>query len=147
MAEDPQFGIGDATFQAAGGEEGIRALVDTFYDIMSSDLQYRTIRSWHPDDNRVSRDKLARFLCGWMGGPRRYTEKYGPISIPGVHAHLDVTEKERDDWLGCMAKALAKQAYPPSLIAYLLEQLAVPAEAVRAACTRNRQSPERVLKS
>ena len=110
MAEDPQFGIGDATFQAAGGEAGIRALVDTFYDIMSSDLQYRTIRSWHPDDNHVSRDKLARFLCGWMGGPRRYNEKYGSISIPHVHAHLDVTERERDDWLGCMAKALAKQA-------------------------------------
>ena len=127
-----QYGTGDATFQAAGGEAGITALVDAFYDIMASDPEYATIMSWHPDDNRLSRDKLVAFLCGWMGGPPRYREKYGPISIPGVHAHLHVTERERDQWLSCMAKALAQQDYPAILVAYLLKHLYVPAERVRA---------------
>ncbi len=70
-----------------------------------------------------------------MGGPRRYSEKYGPISIPGAHAHLNVTERERDQWLGCMAKALAQQDYPQNLIAYLLQQLFVPAERIRTTTT------------
>ena len=30
------FGEGDATFQAVGGETGIRRLVDAFYDIMET---------------------------------------------------------------------------------------------------------------
>ena len=123
----PAYGQGDATFQAAGGEAGVRALVDCFYDIMSSDVRFATIWSWHPDDPELSRDKLARFLCAWMGGPRRFSEKYGPISIPKAHQHLPVTEAERDQWLDCMTLALNQQGYPAALVEYLQLQLAVPA--------------------
>ena len=133
MSEElgPTYGVGDATFQAAGGEEGIRKLVNSFYDVMEAQTAYETIRSMHNPDLEVARDKLSRFLCGWMGGPRRYSEKYGKISIPGVHAHLHVTEVERDQWLACMAEALAQQDYPEDLVAYLQVQLAVPAERIR----------------
>ena len=131
-----RYGEGDATFRAAGGEEGIRRLVDTFYDIMGSRPEYARIFHWHPDPIDA-RDKLARFLCGWMGGPRRYHEKYGAISIPKVHAHLAVTGAERDAWLSCMSEALAAQAYPDSLRRYLIRELAVPADAVRRACLQN----------
>lgn len=127
MTDQPPYGTGDATFQAAGGEEGIRRLVDRFYDIMASDPKFATIWSWHPTDHEMSRDKLARFLCAWMGGPRRFSEKYGPISIPQAHRHLPVTSAEQDQWLTCMAQALAEQDYPQALVDYLLEQLAVPA--------------------
>ncbi len=124
------YGDLDATFQAAGGEAGIRALVDSFYDIMSTKPEYTRIHQWHPADNQLSRDKLARFLCGWMGGPRLYQQAYGPISIPAVHAHLPITEAERDQWLGCMDEALAQQPYPQTLVSYLLRELAVPANHV-----------------
>ena len=123
------YGVGDATFQAAGGEEGIRALVDQFYDIMARD--YPRIFSWHPSDTSTSRDKLARFLCGWMGGPRRYAEKYGSINIPGVHAHLTVDASARDEWLSCMAQAIQEMNYPDTLSEYLLAQLFVPADRIR----------------
>lgn len=126
----PAYGEGDATFQAAGGEAGVRALVDRFYTIMSTDGRFATIWSWHPGDPELSRDKLTRFLCAWMGGPRLFSEKYGPISIPKAHQHLPVTAAERDQWLECMAQALQEQDYPAPLVAYLLEQLAVPAERV-----------------
>ena len=131
MTDTPAYGTQDATFQAAGGESGIRRLVDAFYDVMDEDERFADIRHMHPADLTVSRDKLARFLCGWMGGPRRYREKYGPITIPGAHAHLGVTAKERDQWLACMAAALATQDYPDTLVEYLLTQLAVPAERIR----------------
>lgn len=124
------YGQGDNTFQAAGGQAGIRRLVDAFYDRMASEPAYATIYGWHPD-GQLARDKLALFLCGWMGGPRLFRERFGTISLPGVHAHLPVTAAERDQWLACMAHALSQQAYPESLKTYLLEQLSVPAERVR----------------
>lgn len=132
-----RYGVGDTTFQAAGGETGIRRLVDTFFDLMGSTPAYQTIWSWHPTDKESSRDKLARFLCGWTGGPKRYHEKYGSISIPKVHAHLNVTAVEKDQWLSCMSEALAQQPYHQSLIDYLLTELAVPAEHIRRHCAEN----------
>lgn len=33
--DQPPYGIGDASYQAAGGEAGIRTLVDDFYDAMA----------------------------------------------------------------------------------------------------------------
>lgn len=133
MSDAHAYGEGDATYQAAGGEAGIRALVEDFYDVMATNPSYATIVGWHPDDLSVSVDKLARFLCGWMGGPKRYREKYGPISIPGVHRHLGVGNDEMQQWLDCMDEALARQPYPPELVSYLLEQLAVPARRIVAA--------------
>jgi len=134
----PQYGKGDATYQAAGQERGIRRLVDTFYEIMGSNAAYKTIWDMHPhaapDDRAVSRDKLSRFLCAWMGGPRLYKEKYGAISIPGVHAHLPITPIEHDQWLACMNEALERQAYPADLRSYLLTQLGVPAGRIVQAC-------------
>jgi len=132
--EPNSYGNADATYQAAGQESGIRKLVDCFYDIMEENADYRTIRSWHPRNSEISRDKLARFLCGWMGGPARYQERYGSISIPKAHMHLEVTEVERDQWLSCMREALNQQNYGDSLVEYLLVQLALPAEAIRLAC-------------
>ncbi len=58
------YGTGDASFQAAGGEAGLRRLVDNFFDRMGSDERFATIYALHPEDKTVSRDKLARFLCG-----------------------------------------------------------------------------------
>lgn len=125
------YGQEDASFQAAGGELGIRRLVDAFYDEMEHADYAATIRAMHPEDLAVSRDKLARFLCGWLGGPKRYSEKYGGMSIPAAHAHLDIGLAERDAWLGCMKIAADQQDYAPDFKVYLIEQLSVPAERVR----------------
>ncbi len=128
------YGTGDASFQAAGGEEGLRRLVDNFFVRMGSDERFATIYALHPDDKTVSRDKLARFLCGWLGGPKLYNEKYGAIGIPRVHAHLAIATAERDQWLTCMTESVAEQPFAPDFKKYLMEQLFVPAEAVRRRC-------------
>lgn len=133
----PLYGKDDTTFIAAGGEPGIRRIVDQFYDTMRDNAAYQTIMAWHPRDDTTSRDKLARFLCGWMGGPKLYKEKYGPIRIPAAHAHLKVTEKERDQWLQCMQESLETLEYPDDFIEYLMTQLFVPAERIRQACAKH----------
>ncbi len=124
---EKKFGNGDASFQAAGGQAGILKLVEAFYRVMQERADASVIREMHPDDLTVSIDKLARFLCGWMGGPKLYSEKYGGIAIPPAHAHLPIGEAEKDAWLICMACALDEQNYAPEFKKYLMIQLAVPA--------------------
>lgn len=134
MKSARQYGVGDASFRAAGGQGGIFTLVDNFFDRMGSDARFATIWNLHPDDKDVSRDKLARFLCGWLGGPGLYNEKYGAIGIPRVHAHLAIATPERNQWLTCMSESVAEQPFAPEFKTYLMEQLFVPAEAVRRRC-------------
>ena len=140
MESEQKYGVGDASFLAAGGQEGIFALVGNFFDRMGSDERFATIWHMHPDDKDVSRDKLARFLCGWLGGPKLYNEKYGAIGIPRVHAHLDIKTPERDQWLTCMSESVAEQSFAPEFKAYLMEQLFVPAEAVRRRVAMSKES-------
>jgi hemoglobin len=125
------YGIDDASFLAAGEETGIRKLVDDFFARMGSDSRFAVIHEMHPDDKEVSRDKLARFLCGWLGGPKLYQEKYGGISIPRVHEHLAIATPERDQWLTCMRETVDIQPFEPQFKTYLMQQLFVPAEGVR----------------
>ena len=125
------YGIEDASYQAAGRKVGIRKLVDGFFDRMGSEPRFKVIYDMHPEDKEMSRDKLARFLCGWLGGPKLYQEKYGGISIPRVHEHLDIASPERDQWLTCMRETVAEQPFDAEFKTYLMEQLFVPAEGVR----------------
>lgn len=127
------YGVDDASFQAAGGVVGIKKLVNRFYDAMEELPAAQTIRAMHPEDLTVSRDKLYRFLCGWLGGEKLYSKKYGPIVIPRAHAHLDISEAERDAWLACMQVAVDEQSYTPAFKKYLMAQLFVPAERCRIA--------------
>jgi hemoglobin len=140
--KDRPYGTGDASFQAAGGEAGLRKLVDEFFDRMGSDERFATIYAMHPENKEVSRDKLARFLCGWLGGPKLYNEKYGAIGIPRVHAHLAIGATERDQWLTCMTETVSEQRFAPDFKVYLMEQLYVPAEAVRRRCAANESADQ-----
>lgn len=127
----PAFGVGDASFQAAGGEPGLHRLVADFYAVMDESPQAATVRALYPADVSEAQDRLASFLCGWLGGPKRYAEKYGGISIPQFHTRWQVGEAERDAWLFCMEQAIARQPYTRAFSEYLLRQLRVPAERIR----------------
>lgn len=128
----PVYGQGDASFRAAGGEAGIRQLVDDFYDEMATLPEAERILHMHPKDLEISRDKLARFLCGWLGGPKLFREKYGPIRIPVAHRHLPVGPAERDAWMKCMENAVARQEnWAGDFRSYFLREIYVPAERVR----------------
>lgn len=102
-------------------------MVDDFYGFMQTLPEAKHILEMHDEDLTVSKDKLARFLSAWTGGPRLYKEKYGAISIPSAHSHLAIGSSERDAWLLCMEKALALQPYEADFKRYLITQLALPA--------------------
>jgi hemoglobin len=125
------YGFQDTSFRAAGGEEGLRRLVRRFYEFMDSQPEARKIREMHKEDLEDVRERLTLFLCGWLGGPRLYQEKHGPIAIPMFHLAFPIGPAERNAWLRCMQLAVDEQPYEPSFKKYLMEQLAVPAERCR----------------
>ena len=132
MTGEPAYGQGDASFQAAGGEAGVRQLVEAFYRVMASEPWAARILAMHPRDLEVSIDKLSRFLCGWLGGPKLYREKYGSIAIPPAHAHLPIVDEYREAWLSGMRAALAEQPYAEDFKTYMITQLNVPASRIVA---------------
>ena len=131
MTEQRPYGEGDASYQAAGEYEGLTKLAERFYFYMDTLPEAKVIRDMHRDDLTESIEKLARFLSGWLGGPKLYREKYGSIAIPRAHSHLPIGTAERDAWLLCMEKALEEQPYADDFKRYMLEQLFVPAERSR----------------
>ena len=127
-----KYGNDDSSYRAAGEYAGIRQLVDYFYDQMASLPEARRIFEMHPPKIEQSREKLADFLSGWLGGPRVYQEKRGEIRLPMVHRHLDIGVAERDAWLKCMQLAIAQMPWDMEFKTYLLAQLSIPAERIRA---------------
>ncbi|MGB0662504.1 MAG: group II truncated hemoglobin [Pontibacterium sp.] len=123
----PLFGFNDASFNAAGGTEGLEQLVDDFYTAMETLPEAKDILAMHRPGLPDSRDKLAKFLSGWLGGPRAYQESYGEIRIPAAHSHLGIGPKARDAWLLCMEHALEKQDYSDEFKRYFMAQIAIPA--------------------
>ena len=140
----PLYGNGNATYEAAGGLDGITRLVDRFYDLMDSLPEAKALRDMHPRNLAGSRKKLVFFLSGWMGGPKLFAEHYGSISLPVAHAHLPIDHAGKDSWLHCMELALQQLDYPESFRRYLLGKLATPAESIRlmAEYRRNNPAPE-----
>ena len=126
------YGVGDSSYQAAGGFEGIYRLVERFYFHMDSETKSAKIRAMHAPDLAMPIDKLACFLSGWMGGPRRFSEKYGDIHIPKFHASFTIAESEGEAWLYCMGLALDEQDYAEDFKAYLKEQFKVPVQRIIA---------------
>ena len=132
--ENKKFGVGDNSYNAAGGLTGLTALVDSFYKYMDSLPEAHSIRVMHQSDLTESRKKLTYFLSGWLGGPKLYSKNFGSIAIPKAHRHLPIGRAEVESWILCMQKAVDEQPYEESFKIYLIEQLRVPAERIFSAC-------------
>lgn len=110
-----------APFERVGGEAGVRALVDRFYDLMELDPAFAELRALHPNSLAGSRDKLFWFLCGWLGGPQHYTDRFGHPMLRARHLPFSIGIKERDQWLACMQQAMAELQVEPALARRLAE--------------------------
>jgi hemoglobin len=93
-------------FELIGGEERVRALVDRFYDLMDLEPEFAGIRALHPPTLDNSRNKTFWFLCGWMGGPDHYIDRFGHPRLRARHLPFAIASGERDQWLRCMAWAI-----------------------------------------
>jgi hemoglobin len=96
-------------FDLLGGAPKVRELVDRFYDLMDLEPEFATIRAMHPSTLDSSRDKLFWFLCGWLGGPDMYVERFGHPRLRARHLPFAIASDERDQWLRCMAWAMQDQ--------------------------------------
>jgi hemoglobin len=122
-------------YSMLGGEKGVRALVDRFYDLMDSLPEAADIRALHPSDLTGSREKLFLFLSGWLGGPGLYVERYGHPMLRARHLSFPIGDRERDQWMRCMEQALAECDLRPDVHGPLLQ-----AFARTATHMRNRES-------
>jgi hemoglobin len=102
-------------YEVLGGEVAVRALVDTFYDLMELEPAYAALRAVHPTTLDGSRDKLYMFLSGWLGGPDLYIERFGHPRLRARHLPYSIGVRERDQWLACMQQAMAHCKVDPVL--------------------------------
>ena len=118
---DQRPNAGVTPFDRLGGEPAVRALVDRFYDLMDLEPALAGIRALHPTPLDGSRDKLHWFLCGWLGGPNHYVERFGHPMLRARHLPFAIGIRERDQWLACMGQAMTELAVDPALSQRLAE--------------------------
>lgn len=118
-------------YELIGGDAGVRQLVDRFYDLMDSAPEAADVRALHANNLKVSREKLHQFLSGWLGGPQLYVERYGHPMLRARHMPFPIAERERDQWLWCMDRAIAEHPMPDDLKAFLRQRFGPLADHMR----------------
>lgn len=113
----------ESPFAQLGGEAGVRALVDHFYDLMDLEPAYAGLRRLHPPALDGSRDKLHWFLCGWLGGPDHYQQRFGHPRLRARHLPFAIGIAERDQWMACMLQAMDDRRVDPTLAERLAHAL------------------------
>jgi len=112
IQEKPEFAT---PFEWIGGQENIKALVERFYDLMDLEPGYAALRAAHGSHLDKARQHLFWFLCGWMGGPQHYTERFGHPRLRMRHTPFVIGVIERDQWIACMDQAMAETKVPLAL--------------------------------
>ena len=102
-------------FDAMGGEPGVRALTERFYDLMELEPAYAALRATHGPDLDQARQRLFWFLCGWLGGPQHYIERFGHPRLRARHMPFPIGIRERDQWVACMDQAMRDTHVPAAL--------------------------------
>ncbi len=105
----------ETPFAWIGGEEAVRRLTERFYDLMELEPSYSILRQAHGSDLVQARQKLFWFLCGWLGGPQHYTERFGHPRLRARHMPFKIGVVERDQWLACMDQAMQETGVDEAL--------------------------------
>jgi hemoglobin len=102
-------------FEWIGGEDKVKALVERFYDLMDLEPKYAALRAAHGSHLERARQHLFWFLCGWLGGPQHYTDRFGHPRLRMRHMPFVIGIVERDQWLACMDQAMGETGVPEAL--------------------------------
>ncbi len=96
-------------YEAVGGEEGMRKLMYSFYDL----IYESDIANFFPQDREEFdkiKEKNTKFFIQRCGGPKVYEDESGGMDLNEymirVHDDFSIPEKARIEWLGCMREAL-----------------------------------------
>lgn len=95
-------------YDRVGGENGVRALVEAFYDIVEKEADGQILHILHLRGHGVAHSRIEQvnFLSGFFGGPSLYVEKYGHSNVRKMHEHVEINSDARDAWLKCMSMAI-----------------------------------------
>ncbi len=130
IQDKPPF---DTPYEWIGGEDKVKALVERFYDLMDLEPGYRDLRAAHGSELTNARQRLFWFLCGWLGGPQHYTDRFGHPRLRMRHMPFAIGIKERDQWLACMDQAMGEVGVDEKLRARLRESFFQTADWMRNA--------------
>lgn len=97
-------------FEAVGGMDTFRTLVDRFY---AGVWQDPVLRPMYPDDDlEGAKERLRMFLVQFWGGPKDYSEQRGHPRLRMRHAPFPVSPAARDAWLRHMHAAVKSLELP-----------------------------------
>jgi len=119
--ENPEKAAPTTPFEWIGGEDKVHALVERFYDLMDLEAKYKELRAAHGTELARARQNLFWFLCGWLGGPQHYTDRFGHPRLRARHMPFKIGVQERDQWLACMDEAMGDVGVPQDLRTRLKE--------------------------
>jgi len=97
--------VSEQTFyEAIGGHDTIKLIVDTFYDGVATD---EVLRPLYPEDDLgPANERFRMFLEQYWGGPSVYSDQRGHPRLRMRHAPFAIGEVERDAWLSRMRQAV-----------------------------------------
>jgi hemoglobin len=123
----------EALYTLVGGESGVKALVETFYDIVENEPEGVALNVLHLRGHGIAHSRIEQFnfLCGFFGGPKLYAEKHGHSNVRKMHEHVEISAEARDAWLKCMEIAIERLEYPSDLKLYLMGQFGIVARALQ----------------
>jgi hemoglobin len=106
-------------FDAAGGEETFRQLVEHFYARVATDPVLRPI--YPEEDLAGATERLTLFLIQYWGGPSTYSLRRGHPRLRMRHSPFAIGQRERDAWLGHMRAAVDSIDVQPNVRKALLD--------------------------
>jgi hemoglobin len=97
-------------YDAVGGHETFRRLVEVFYAGVADDPLLRPL--YPEEDLGPAADRFRLFLEQYWGGPRTYSDTRGHPRLRMRHAPFRVGFAERDAWLARMRVAVDSLELP-----------------------------------
>lgn len=91
-------------FEAVGGVDAFRRLVERFYSGVAADPLLRPI--YPEEDLAGATERLTLFLIQYWGGPQTYSDQRGHPRLRLRHRPFAIGQAERDAWLGHMTAAV-----------------------------------------
>jgi hemoglobin len=96
-------------YDYAGGEAGLRRIVEIFYNSIFFDPVLLPVFK-HPVASHI--DHLTAFLGEEFGGPKRYSEKFGGFpAIVAVHRGLKIKPEQRERFIDLFMAAIDKAGF------------------------------------
>lgn len=108
-------------YELIGGETSVLNLVNRFYFYMDTLPEAKEVRNIHATNLSAAKDKLFKFLSGWLGGPDLFIQEFGHPMLRRRHFPFVIGQTEKDQWMICMNKAMNEIPMDSDLKKSLLE--------------------------